>query len=318
MRKEFYEYDRYVTIFHYNKWDKFFTHKEDNYYQQKGIGLPANSTDIELPSQKLPKGQIYVFENDQWIVKEDIFPRTNLIEENYIYNKECSIKQFQIESYSFLQMPKYEEIERFTNPELQSLMIVNKHLLIQHEFIDIVKFHEENIKNLQNPYQLMQLEQNPFILYRLKTEGLILSIRSLFDELVQLTYVTCYKSLFKTRNKIEVDCIGDLFSTKKNSTYPLCKQILIGNGIDYYEDNTEFLKTINNLFNSIKHSVLHYEAMLLYSDVPNVVSYYKKSNYFSKNDVLFFNHSLSQIMFGFQSNFRRIINNQKKYLLSIK
>jgi hypothetical protein len=317
MCEKLYEYDRCVTIFHYDKWHKFFIAKEDNYYQPKGIGLPANSTDIELPNQELPKGQIYVFENGEWIVKEDTFPRVKLIEENYIYSKECLTKQFQIESYSFLEMPRYEAIERFTNPELQSLMIVNKYLLIQHEFMDILKFHERNIKNLPNLNQFLP-EKNPVIIYRLKTEGLILSIRKLFDELVQLTYVTCYKSNFDTNNKIEVDCIGGLFTTRKDSIYPLCKQILIGDGIDYDKDNTEFLKTINKLFNSIKHSVLYYEAMLLYSDIPNVVSFYKDRNKFSSNDVLFFNHSLFQIMFGFQSNFKRIIKNQKKYLLSIK
>lgn len=317
MCEKFYEYDRCVTIFHYDKWYKFFIAKEDNYYQSKGSGLPANSTDIELPNQELPKEQIYVFENGEWIVKEDTFPRVKLIEENYIYSEECLAKQFQIESYSSFEMPQYEAIERFTNPELQSPIIVARYLSIQYEFMDILKFHEENIKNLLNSKQILP-EKNLVIIYRLRTEGLILSIRKLFDELVQLTYITCYKNSFDTNKKIEMDCIGDLFITKKDSIYPLCKQILIGDGIDYDKDNTEFLKTINKLFNSIKHSVLHYEAMSLSSAIPNVISFYKDRNKFSSDDVLFFNHSLFQIMFGFQSNFKRIIKNQKKFLLSIK
>ena len=314
---KFYDYERYVTIYHYDQYDKYFINKENNYYQPAGTGLPAHSTDIPVPEKALPEGYLYVFEDSKWVETEDNFVRIEQEEKNYIYQENLP-STFKIDTILFTDMPTYEEIERFTNPQLQALMLTSKYSHIQHEFIDILDFHDKYIKNIQNSEQFYSPNHNPMIMYRLKTESLMLSIRSLFDELVQLTYVTCYKNDFNNDNKkqIRIDCIGDLFSDSKIVNYPLCKKIILGDENDYEKDKSRFLKTINDLFNSIKHSFLHYESMSLYSDVPNIVSFCKDRNKFSSNKILFLNHSLFQIMFGFQSNFRRIIKNQKKYLLS--
>ncbi|MFQ0998733.1 hypothetical protein [Gilliamella sp. BG6] len=75
---KFYDHERYVTIYHYDEKDKYFTHHEENCYQPAGIGLPANSTDIPVPDGELPSGFIYVFENEQWTAKKDVFKKIEL------------------------------------------------------------------------------------------------------------------------------------------------------------------------------------------------------------------------------------------------
>ncbi|WP_296302273.1 hypothetical protein [Gilliamella sp.] len=318
---KFYNHERYVTIYHYDEKDKYFTHHEENCYQPAGIGLPANSTDIPVPDGELPSGFIYVFENEQWTAKKDVFKKnraSNMSEENYIYQENLP-PYFTIGTFDFHKMPQYEKIENFTNPQLQSLILTYRYLHIQNEFIEVIDFHEKYVKNIQNIGMIFPQDRNPAIMYRLKTESLILSIRSLFDELVQLTYITCYKSIFIKDSQIKVDCIGDLFSPKKVTNYPLCKKIILGDDINYQQDSSGFLKMINNLFNSIKHSFIHYEVYNSFPpETPNVISLYKKQNDFSSGKVIFFNHSLFQIMFGFKCNFNRIINNQKEFLLNRK
>lgn len=315
MSNVFYEHDRHVTIFHYCKWNKQFIQKEDNYYQQKGLGLPANSTDIPIPNEELPLGYVYVFENNKWVTKKDDSDKVNTNNKSYICREK---KYFEVDTFEFYKMPKYEEIEKFTNPVLQSLVIISKYLHVQYEYIDILDYYKEIIEDLKKNKQFPLQGYNPVVKYRLKTESLMLSMRGLFDELVQLTYVTCYKNIFISDNKIKIDCIGDLFNSKKSIKYPLCKQIIIGDGVNYEKDEDQFLETINTLFNSIKHSFIHYEAYSYFPDIPNVLSFYKERNNFSSNEVMCLNHSLSDIMLGFQSNFKRIIENQKKYSLSMK
>ena len=97
----------------------------------------------------------------------------------------------------------------------------------------------------------------------------------------------------------------------------ISKEIILGNDAEYEKDKTGFLKILNELFNSIKHSSLHHESYASYSETPNIVSYYVKNNKLSSYKVKFHNHSLAQIMCGFIENFERIIRNQKKYLMIV-
>lgn len=310
MSEQFYEEDRYVTIYHYDKWDKYFTHKEENHFQVSGSGLPAHSTDIEIPNKIPSQGNIYIFSMNKWEEVLDTFEKLNLSEKNYFFDTTLTSINYKRDIIMDTEMPKYREVRHFTNPSLQSVALISKYALIQKDFENLWQYYYDEVFNFQGSI----LEENPITLYKLRSEGLLLSIKSLIDELVQLTYVFCYQNSFETDKKIKIDCIGDLFNHAKETQFPICKQIILGDNNSYISDNTKFLESINELSNSIKHSFIHYETINHFEDIPNIMSLYKERNDFKNMTALLLNFSLLQVMFGFQANFNRIIHNQKAYL----
>lgn len=76
-------------------------------------------------------------------------------------------------------------------------------------------------------------------------------------------------------------------------------------------ETTGFIATINSLFNSFKHCLMHEEScMPMGADTPIIVSYHAKNNNHN-NEIVYHNHNAFHIMMGFQDNVMRIIRNQK-------
>jgi hypothetical protein len=106
----------------------------------------------------------------------------------------------------------------------------------------------------------------------------------------------------------DIGCVADLKSASNDF-----EAILIGDGNEYAGDATNFLSTINSLFNSYMHCLMHEEScMLMGIHFPTLVSYYAKKNNYNK-EILHHNHNAFHIMMGFQDNVLRIIKNQKLY-----
>lgn len=132
-------------------------------------------------------------------------------------------------------------------------------------------------------------------------------IRSFFDEMVQLTYL-----LINEVSDNLIDSIGLLIRDKNKNKE--CYDIFFGDDDVYIKDGSDYLVTINDLSNSIKHSSLHYESYSSYPLSPNILSICKKNNAFKSNDVVIHNHNVVDIFLGFKDNFHRIIKNQQTYV----
>ncbi|EAW1165188.1 hypothetical protein EO50_28980, partial [Salmonella enterica] len=143
--------------------------------------------------------------------------------------------------------------------------------------------------------------------YKVESEFFVAMIRSFFDEMVQLTYL-----LINEVSDNLIDSIGLLIRDKNKNKE--CYDIFFGDDDVYIKDGSDYLVTINDLSNSIKHSSLHYESYSSYPLSPNILSFYKKNNAFKSNDVVIHNHNVVDIFLGFKDNFHRIIKNQQTYV----
>ncbi|HDL6743183.1 TPA: hypothetical protein ACSRD7_002218 [Yersinia enterocolitica] len=318
MSKPFYDEDRLVDIYWYDKIDYYYLGKEKDFLQRRGQGLPFGSTDIPIPDTLCQDGYIYVFENNGWVEKKDIYKKITEREVNYVFSPSLpsSFDKVTIDRPECF-MPAYYGAYKFTNAPSQALILVCRFHLVQDKFIELVELHEKAINQISDPTP-KPLSGNLTMKYRFECEGFILSIRTILDELTQLTYMMAYKEEFKGDLKVKIDSIGLLFSTRSDhQKYDLCRKIILGDGDKFISDNSSFINAMNELFNSIKHSALHHNSMLIHCLTPNVQSFYIKQNDYSKFEIIHHNHNLFHVIFGFIDNFQRIIHNQKVFLNSI-
>lgn len=297
--------DRIVDIYWFHPVYKYFLEQEQ-YLQLKGTGLPIRATDIPLPHKPLSDGNIYIFTGTEWIQTQDTFDKPQYTEVNYTF----FVPLPSFFTHSTIQnplefFPQYNGISDYISPFHKSFFLAKKYELAQNKYLDLKTLHTEFRNNI-DPLKAGDYH----ITYRIESEFFIMMVRSIFDELVQLTFL-----LINNSNQLDIDSIGKLKKYKKE--YPECFNIIFGDGLNYREDSTNYLTVINDLFNSIKHSSMHYDAYQIYSDIPNIVSFQKEYNSFSNNKIIFHNHSLDHLIFGFVDNFHRIIENQKKYLSTL-
>jgi len=304
---EFAQEDRLIDIYLFHPEHKYFYSKE-KYSHREGTGLPANSTDIPLPNKILSEGNIYIFTGTEWIETHDNFDKPQYKEINYTF---ClPLPPYFTPSKiinPLLYFPQYNGISDYISPFRKTFSLAKKYELAQNKYLDLKILHS-NFTNNTDPFK----SEDYHITYRTESEFFIMMVRSIFDELVQLTFL-----LINNNNELNIDSIGKL--KKYKDQHPECFNIVFGDNLNYKTDETGYLTVINDLFNSIKHSSLHYDAYQLYSYIPNIVSFQKEQNKFSNNKVTYHNHALDHLIFGFIDNFHRIIENQKKYVeISIK
>lgn len=294
--------DRIIDIYWFHPIHKYFQEKEE-YLQHKGTGLPARATDIPLPNKQPSDGSIYIFTGTEWIETQDTFDKPQYTEINYTFclplpsfftpSKITNPLEF---------FPQYNGISDYISPFHKSFFLSKKYELAQKKYIDLKALHDKFSSNTDSFKSC-----DYHITYRIESEFFIMMVRSIFDELVQLTFL-----LINNTNKLNIDSIGKLKKCKDQ--YPECFNIIFGDDLNYRADKTDYLTVINDLFNSIKHSSMHYDAYQLYSYTPNIVSFQKEHNNFSNNKIVYHNHSLDHLIFGFVDNFHRIIENQKRYI----
>lgn len=199
--------------------------------------------------------------------------------------------------------PQYPSIPYYLNTTLSVIEILKYCSHIEVEF-----------ENLRQEWREMHQKYHFTIPYSFKIRifDLVIHMRRVIDSLIALTYILVhYKTLLKDY-VLRIDSIGE--SLKRQDD--IVSQIIFGNDKLYKKDETNFLRILNNLSNSFKHSVMHCESESIYSrdkDNPSIVSYYQQKNRF--NQILEdHNHSLCHFVMGFQDTFVRILENQKIWI----
>ncbi|WP_294967080.1 hypothetical protein [Sulfurimonas sp.] len=243
--------------------------------------------------------------------------------EEWNYDARRLKKSYQHMNIVSSDFPNYKSIPKLINCHLVTVSICNKIRLIQKKLDIIITLHTKSIvinplshpfidgpKNVMLPYA-----SNPSLIheYKLEIESMVYIMRRVLDSLVQLSYVvTNYNDIQESRIIAynEIGRFSDLMNVKIE-----IDKIIIGNDI-YKSDETKFLKTINHLFNSFKHSLIHDESYnQVCNETPSVVSYQAKQNNHNKT-IIIHNHNIHHLVMGFQDTVLRIIDNQKLYILN--
>ncbi|MBN2642544.1 MAG: hypothetical protein JXR78_12890 [Victivallales bacterium] len=307
-----------IEIYHYESSEKFYLRKEIIGDTKSYVGLPANSTDIKPPEYL--EGHIPVFNGENWDIVEDIFWRPKVIELNYNAGRLRST--YKPISFSlFKHFPSYPSMPKLCN-SLQVVMAISQKIKIIHQlFENLCNNHSACLK----PENIIIDGSNndnfccsPSLIYkyRFEIESMVYAMKRVIDSLAQLTYLLTNYDDFDKNRRIPFDGIGKIFA--EDTPYAEVRMILIGDDENFKTDSTGFLKIINDLFNSFKHSLMHDETYSLFcKEVPSIVSYQVKYNNHNKT-IYYHNHNAYHIIMGFQDTIQRILNNQKEYISNKK
>lgn len=312
-----------ITIYHYEPFYGFYL-KKDLYEAPLGIGLPAHSTDIEPPLLICADGFIPVFKKGKWVIEKDDFWKARY--ETVTYVSGAPLGSYTPISLSSLcgDFPVYPNLPQICNTTLVCILIEQKIRAAQGKYNEAIKCYDDIFKGydtFQIPISgpkdyIKNFADKPAALYQYHflVEEMIMYMRGVLDNLVQLTYVlTDFDEYIETMT-IKQDKIGRL-GTTNNPTTDL-ELVIIGDNLCYEKDPSKisFLKVINQLSNSIKHSMMHAEAYnQLGESRPTIVSFYADYNN-HKKVIMYHQHYLEDMMIGFQCTVLRILRNQKKHI----
>lgn len=215
--------------------------------------------------------------------------------------------------------PLYPALGEFINPHSLKIHLTQHIRVINAKYDQALSSYNMLISgnlNLQTPadgpnFQELSSTTSTLYQYKFSVEEIIYHMRRILDTLVQITYLMTNGEEFNADKIIRFDAIGKVKNGE--NSHPELYSIIHGGNANYTSDNTQFLKVINDVFNSFKHSLIHNESnIVMGAEIPTVVSYYAKNGRYS--DITFHNHNLTHIMMGFNDNLVRILNNQKVYL----
>ncbi len=152
--------------------------------------------------------------------------------------------------------------------------------------------------------------------YIFLNENIIYRMMSIFNNLIFIVYLISNEKQILSENKVCNVDVGNVCRDRSKNFY-IHEYIKIVKGdYEYMADATKFLSMLNNLYNSMKHSINRtYSASILITDEPTVYSLDtpRKSvdiDQIKKAHV----HQLKELMKGFNYNFFRIIDNLKLYI----
>lgn len=315
-----------INIYNYEPFYGFYLSTQ-KYQQQHGVGLPAYSTDIAPPLLICAEGYIPVFKGDKWVIEKDEFWRP-------VYKDVTYDSTFPSGSYEPIQVslmsgdfPIYPDLPQICNSNLVCILVGQKVRAAQAKYQEACDYYHSIVnanKQLFIPVDGMKESLSKFCTipteiyqYHFLVEEMVMYMRSAIDSLVQLTYIlTNFDEYIKTM-KVKLDKIGRLGTTEEAITD--LEKIFIGDNEIYESDpgSVSFLWVINQLSNSMKHSMMHAEAYKqLGNGRPTIVSYYADFN--DHNRVIMnHQHDLEQMMLGFQGTVLRILKNQKTYIANI-
>lgn len=273
------------------------------------VSLPINNE--QYGKGRLLKKRIFYKPLNQFITLSEIrFSKYVVLETEINFDAKRSISTYkrifrdEVNCFDMnYYFPQYPSIPCYLNTTLSIMEILKYCSHIEVEF-----------ENLRQEWREMHQKYRFTIPYSFKIRifDLVIHMRRVIDSLITLTYILVhYKTLLKDYI-LKIDSIGGALNRQDNTV----SQIVFGNTESYRQDETNFLRILNNLSNSFKHSVMHCESELLYSrdkDDPTIVSYYQQKNCF--NQILeYHNHSLCHFVMGFQDTFVRILENQKIWI----
>lgn len=316
----------FVNIFNYEPFYGFYLSTE-KYRQQHGVGLPAHSTDIVPPLLIYAEGYIPVFKGDKWVIEKDEFWRP-------VYERITYDSTFPSDSYEPIQVslisgdfPTYPDLPQICNSNLVCILVGQKVRAAQAKYQEAHDYYH-SIVNASEQFRIpvdgpkenfSHFFTTPAEIYQYHflVEEMVMYMRSAIDNLVQLTYVLTNFDEYIETMKVKLDKIGRLGTTEEALTD--LEKIFIGDNGIYESDpsSVRFLWVINQLSNSMKHSMMHAEAYnKLGNGRPTIVSYYADYND-HKRVIMNHQHDLEQMMLGFQVTVLRILKNQKTYVAQI-
>lgn len=165
------------------------------------------------------------------------------------------------------------------------------------------------LEYLQSQIQLAvaSYEAQNILAYRYALEGVITSMKRVMDDLVMTAYCVMWSKEVTTSKKLEVDGYGALF--KRGKPTAVGERILA----EILKPTDNFAVIFTELANSFKHSYMLPEAQNAWGmDFPTVLSIYAHRNDYSGN-VHYHNHSLGQIIIGFNKFVQSGIENIRVY-----
>lgn len=305
-----------LKVFHFDRTHGFLTSAEMIDDQRPDIGLPAFCTDIPPDFEVLGDGEIPVFDGTCWRAAPDTFYHPIFKETSYNSGRssEC-YRPLALSMYS-KHFPSYPAIPSISNPFLITQAIIQRVRLLQSKYENAIRLYARCMSDegiaVDSP-RFERLAARPSLLHEFKfeLESMVYLMRRVLDSLVQLGYLQTNWGDFESSLCIECSELGDLL--RDGSKFSQLKKVVLGDGEEYKADDTGFLTTINNLFNSFKHSLMHEEShSMIGVDFPTVVSYQAKNNKF-RNEIVVHNHDLTQLMIGFQNSIERILLNQRSF-----
>ncbi|EGR1837088.1 hypothetical protein ACPDXS_002144 [Vibrio cholerae] len=317
---------RIITIYNYEPYYGFYLSSEQ-YRQQHGSGLPAHSTDIAPSLLICAEGYIPVFKGNKWVIEKDEFWRP---EYKYVtYNS-----MFPSGSYEPIQLslisgdfPTYPDLPQICNSNLVCILVCQKVRAAQAKYQEacdyyhsIVNANERVFIPVDGPKESVSkfcTTPSAIYQYHFLVEEMVMYMRSAIDNLVQLTYVLTNFDEYIEKMQVRQDKIGKLGTTEEATTE--LEKIFIGDNGIYESDPSpvRFLWVINQLSNSMKHSMMHAEVYnQLGNGRPTIVSYYADFNDHNRA-IMNHQHDLEQMMLGFQGTVLRILKNQKTYVAQI-
>jgi len=200
-----------------------------------------------------------------------------IVEKNY-YSGKDSDGLFIVEQHQFSKIIQPPSIPELINGTRVSLAVSSRLGYLQRQ-VDTVVSHYES-KNID--------------CYRFELESALISMKRIMDDLIMAAYCILDSDNVVESKYVKVDGYGSLFKSGKLTTMGT----RIVNSHNFLND--DFAETLNELVNSFKHSYVLSDLLLWGADFPTVVSVYAHRNNYGK-DISFHNHSLGQILLGFNN-----------------
>lgn len=310
-----------ISIFNYEPFYGFYVSTEQ-YQLQHGFGLPAHSTDIEPPILICAEGFIPIFKNGHWLIVEDNFWRPKEGPEFNYDAKRDSITYTPI-NLSLQAFPKYPSLPMICNSHLIALEITQKVRVVQRKFKELSKLHAEMDNNFQKvneyptdgPYLCLKgFEEHEANLYKYHflCDEMVSHMKTTIDRIIQLSFVLTKFDDYISERYVRVSQIGNLGNN--NNPKDDFERVVVGDDCKFKKDQTNFLKCINDLSNSFKHSMMHAEIYSIRGrDVATVCSYQAKDNKHRK-EIIYHNHNACHLVMGFQDTVLRVLENHRRYV----
>ncbi|MBP9021836.1 MAG: hypothetical protein KBH06_01420 [Spirochaetes bacterium] len=274
-----------MKLYNFDRFDKFLISEEDAPIDQisKEPCLHGFSTFV-IPPSIVPDGKIPVFDGEKWNIVENKFWVPSVEEKTFYSGRNYTgIPQLPIpDAFCCISLPS---IPRLLNGALFGSKLSNRIRIINLHIVNIFKKHE----NILNPKTADHLLHST---YHTDIELVIYLIKRSIDDIITANYVKLYISDIETSHKIFIESIGDLLSTKKKNGKDEVKDCI------KFNKHEKFLKTINDLHNSLKHDFFSPETDMRFGlNFPVVISI--KTDHGDLNKIDYHNHSLGQLVLGF-------------------
>ena len=259
-----------------------------------------NETEIPPPIDNVNSHEIPIFDGKMWKIVENNFWIPEYSEVNYDAGRSSKTLNLENSGYSLIDyMAKFPPI-----PSIPSLMNSDIMIFVIKRKVDYI--HRE-MTILKHNFE--HKEADIFYQYKEVLESIIFQMKTVIDMFVQLSSLLVDYNYILDKHALRVDSLGCILNNKDCFEHT----IIFGDGEKYKSDDSGFLRIINDLFNSIKHSILHSETSMQFGvDVPTVLSLYAKSNKFTEM-IYFHNHNAYHLLMGFEDSMIRILENLNTY-----